>query len=139
MNIFLIKFFLKIMFWIILWIDFFFTFFFDSVFNIQNRTRQCFCMNYIDHAWRHQIQHVLYFLNAGGSMISNMSFSPPCVMKVISLHFSAFYILWFWTIWRSVPSYYGRHFLDSTFSRMNLSTGLRKSMSWELDLNVIWD
>ena len=31
-----------------------FTFHFDSVFNIQNRTRQCFCMNYIDHACMHK-------------------------------------------------------------------------------------
>ena len=33
-------------------------------------------------------QHVLYFLKAGGSMISNMTF--PCVMKVINVCISAF-------------------------------------------------
>ena len=82
------------------------------MFNIHNRTRQCFCMNYIDHTCIHIFffkilqsssnknnQHVLYFLNAGGSLISNMTL--PCVMKVkkvmsislhicISLYFSAF-------------------------------------------------
>ena len=30
----------------------------------------------------------------------------------VSLHFFAFYTLYFRTIWRSVPSSYGRHFLD---------------------------
>ena len=29
-------------------------FHFDSVFKIQNRTRQCFCIDYIDHACRMQ-------------------------------------------------------------------------------------
>ena len=67
----------------------------DSVFNVQNRTRQCFCMNYVDHACICtnflkilqgssnfcKTQQVLYFLNNGGSRISNMTF--PCVMKVI--------------------------------------------------------
>ena len=60
-------------------------FHFDSVFNLQNRTRQYFCMNYI-HACTSffkilqgssnfcKTQHVLYLLNAGGSRISNMTF-----------------------------------------------------------------
>ena len=30
-----------------------FTFHFDSAVNIKNRTRHCFCINYIDHARRH--------------------------------------------------------------------------------------
>ena len=85
------------------------TFQFNSVFNLQNRTKQCFCMNYIDRACIGanlkilqdssnfcKSQCVLYFLNSGGSRISNMTF--PCVMKItkislhifISLHFSAF-------------------------------------------------
>ena len=36
------------------------------------------------------LHELLYFLNAAGSRISNMTFSPPCVMKVISMHFSEF-------------------------------------------------
>ena len=36
------------------------------------------------------LHELLYFLNAVGSRISNMTFSPLCVMKVISLHFSEF-------------------------------------------------
>ena len=82
-------------------------FHFDSVFNVENRIRQYFCMAYIDNACMHKFlhnsarfcktQHVLYFQNAGGSRISNMTF--PCVMKVmrisllicITLHFSAFF------------------------------------------------
>ena len=64
-----------------------FSFHFDSVINIQNRTMQCFCLNYIDHAYIFNFfkilqgssnffktQHMLYFLNAGGSWISNMTF-----------------------------------------------------------------
>ena len=47
------------------------------MFNLQNRTRQYFCMNFIDHA---------------------------------CMHMHAFYILYFKTIWRSVPSSYGHHF-----------------------------
>ena len=60
---------------------------FHSVFNIKNRTRQYFCMNCIDNAcmfkflqdssrfFRFQTQHVLYFLNTWGSMISNMTYA----------------------------------------------------------------
>ena len=73
-------------------------FHFNSVFNIQNRTRQYFCMNYIDHACMHkqilQISSIKYDIVM--KVIKAME-----VMKVmriyaflcISLHFIAFLFL----------------------------------------------
>ena len=62
-------------------------FHFYSVFNMQNRTRQYLCMNYFDNTcmykclqdstrfFRFKTQHVLYFLNVWGSMISNLTYA----------------------------------------------------------------
>ena len=112
-------------------------------------------MNYIDHTRKHQfipnstrffkfLHHVLYFLNAGGSRISNITF--PCVMKVIKvcisllfsrqhcslIHYYSLLSLSFTIInVRSVLSSYGCHFyhgkallLSSRFARMTFDWGL---------------
>ena len=58
-----------------------------------------------------KIQYVLYFIKIQG-------YHLPGVMMVIKayMHFSVFYILYFRTIWQSVPSSYGHHFfLRSTW------------------------
>ena len=96
-------------------------FHFDSVFNEQKRTRQCFCMNYIDNGpygcgicadptnvthmrinptyaeyaddAHRQISVRPNILNAGGSRISNITFR--CVMKAMRVSLHIFISLYF--------------------------------------------
>ena len=56
------------------------------------------------------------------SAFLNISLHFP-IFLCISLHFAAFYISYFWTIWRSLPSSYGCHFLKGCCRACCLNNG----------------
>ena len=133
-----------------------------SVFNIQNQaTRQYFCMNYIactnfsSSSDFCKTQHVLYFLNAGGSKISIMTF--PCVMKAkrislhicislrlssfffISLHGSAFLCISLPSTAFLWPSIFSLHFSEFLCISLNFSAFLYISAFLCIIRLIFWD
>ena len=63
-------------------------------------------------AYLHFSAFLFISLHFSSFLCISMNLSAFIWISLISLHFSAFYMLSFRTIWRSVPSSHGRHFFS---------------------------